>query len=163
MGTHVTVMNQGEEIQTGSPKDLYDAPKTPFLASFIGETNLIKGIYKGKSGELHQIATDLGMIHSSKKTCDFSLEAKVCVSIRTESIQVRKGQEEFDKPSHNVFPTTLTHSTYLGELEQLKLQCQKSKHHIHASVFNAKHREFAIGSRVHCCVDPQYVGVLPPQ
>jgi len=37
----IAVMNQGKLVQVGTPKKVYDNPKTEFVAEFIGKTNLI--------------------------------------------------------------------------------------------------------------------------
>lgn len=38
----IVVINNGEIIQIGKPKEIYHHPATKFVASFIGETNMIK-------------------------------------------------------------------------------------------------------------------------
>ena len=43
MSDLVVVMNQGRVEQVGEPLDVYRHPGSPFVASFIGRTNLIKG------------------------------------------------------------------------------------------------------------------------
>jgi spermidine/putrescine transport system ATP-binding protein len=39
----VAVMNEGEVVQVGTPFEIYESPKTPFVAHFIGETNYLSG------------------------------------------------------------------------------------------------------------------------
>jgi len=39
MSDRIAVMNQGRFEQVGSPRELYHNPMTPFVASFVGETN----------------------------------------------------------------------------------------------------------------------------
>lgn len=46
MSDRVVVMNEGKILQIGNPEDIYNEPKTPFVAEFIGESNIIKGIMK---------------------------------------------------------------------------------------------------------------------
>lgn len=43
MADRILVMHQGMVVQDGSPRDIYDAPATPFVASFIGSMNFISG------------------------------------------------------------------------------------------------------------------------
>jgi len=43
MSDRIAVMNQGRFEQVGSPRDLYHNPATPFVASFVGETNRLQG------------------------------------------------------------------------------------------------------------------------
>ncbi|MGE4571213.1 MAG: ABC transporter ATP-binding protein [Candidatus Izemoplasmatales bacterium] len=44
MSDTVAVMNEGKILQIGSPQDIYNEPKNKFVASFIGESNIIPGI-----------------------------------------------------------------------------------------------------------------------
>ncbi len=43
MSDRIAVMNQGRFEQIGSPRELYHDPATPFVASFVGETNRWSG------------------------------------------------------------------------------------------------------------------------
>ncbi|MFC6488706.1 ABC transporter ATP-binding protein [Nitratireductor sp. GCM10026969] len=43
MSDRVAVMSDGILQQVGAPRDLYDNPATPFVATFVGETNVISG------------------------------------------------------------------------------------------------------------------------
>ncbi|NQX66862.1 ATP-binding cassette domain-containing protein [Paenibacillus alba] len=42
MADRIIVMNHAEVIQIGTPKDIYDRPKTPFVADFIGTMNFMR-------------------------------------------------------------------------------------------------------------------------
>src|SRR6185503_7377398 len=44
MSDRIAVMNRGRIEQVGTPEDLYDRPSTPFVADFIGTTNLLSGM-----------------------------------------------------------------------------------------------------------------------
>lgn len=46
MSDNIAVMNNGRVEQIGSPREIYDKPKTQFVANFIGETNLLDGSQK---------------------------------------------------------------------------------------------------------------------
>lgn len=43
MSDRIAVMNKGIVEQIGSPTEIYNCPKTPFVAGFIGKTNLLEG------------------------------------------------------------------------------------------------------------------------
>src|SRR5918997_5500365 len=42
MSDRVAVMNEGRIEQIGTPREIYDAPATQFVADFIGETNFVR-------------------------------------------------------------------------------------------------------------------------
>src|SRR3974390_3947752 len=39
----IAVMNAGKIEQTGTPEDIYDRPRSEFVARFIGSTHVVKG------------------------------------------------------------------------------------------------------------------------
>lgn len=43
MSDTIAVMNGGKIQQIGSPEDIYNEPKTAFIANFIGESNIVEG------------------------------------------------------------------------------------------------------------------------
>ncbi len=45
MSDTIVVMNDGEIQQMGRPEDIYNAPVNRFVASFIGEANIMRGVY----------------------------------------------------------------------------------------------------------------------
>jgi spermidine/putrescine transport system ATP-binding protein len=50
MADTIAVMNQGKIEQMGSATDLYEAPKTAFVANFLGQCNLIKAKVQSRAG-----------------------------------------------------------------------------------------------------------------
>ena len=48
MSDKIVVMNGGQIQQIGTPEDIYNEPKNAFVADFIGESNIFKGIMTGK-------------------------------------------------------------------------------------------------------------------
>jgi putative spermidine/putrescine transport system ATP-binding protein len=47
MSDRIAVMAEGRIVQIGSPSEVYLHPATPFVAGFLGETNLVPGTYRG--------------------------------------------------------------------------------------------------------------------
>ena len=47
MSDTIVVMNAGKTQQIGCPEDIYNEPKNAFVADFIGESNIFKGIMTG--------------------------------------------------------------------------------------------------------------------
>jgi sulfate/thiosulfate transport system ATP-binding protein len=46
LSDQIVVMDKGRVHQTGSPREIYDVPRTPFVASFVGTANVLKGQVK---------------------------------------------------------------------------------------------------------------------
>ncbi|WP_149562661.1 ABC transporter ATP-binding protein [Streptomyces cacaoi] len=51
MADTVAVMNEGRVEQLGAPWELYEHPRTPFVANFLGTSNLLRGEPVGPGGE----------------------------------------------------------------------------------------------------------------
>lgn len=50
LGDRIAVMNEGRFEQVASPRDVYQAPATEFVAKFIGEVNILPGqLYRGNA------------------------------------------------------------------------------------------------------------------
>lgn len=47
MSDKIVVMNEGKILQIGTPEDIYNEPENRFVASFIGESNIVAGEYLG--------------------------------------------------------------------------------------------------------------------
>jgi sulfate transport system ATP-binding protein len=43
LSQHVVVMHDGKVAQAGTPQEVYDHPATPFVASFVGGANILRG------------------------------------------------------------------------------------------------------------------------
>ena len=52
MADTIAVMNAGVIEQMGAPDELYENPRTTFVANFLGQSNLIEGQIKSRSGDL---------------------------------------------------------------------------------------------------------------
>ena len=48
MSDKIVVMSRGQIQQIGTPEDIYNEPANAFVADFIGESNIFKGIMTGK-------------------------------------------------------------------------------------------------------------------
>src|SRR4051812_4262990 len=55
MSDRIAVMRAGRLEQVASPQDIYRAPATPFVAEFMGTTNLLSGTVAGRDGNVLRI------------------------------------------------------------------------------------------------------------
>ena len=92
----IAVMNMGEVLQIGTPKQIYENPATEFVARFIGETNVFN--LKIATIEGTKIAGEvegLGTMHVEDET-DAQAGEMVLATIRPEKIRI-----SIDKPDTN--------------------------------------------------------------
>ena len=85
MSDRVALMRLGRFVQLGTPEELYERPQTAFAASFIGETNLLRGTAAAVKDD--GVLMDIGGINVP---CDTDLWVSpgedLCLSIRAERL-----------------------------------------------------------------------------
>ncbi|MEI7723133.1 MAG: ABC transporter ATP-binding protein [Actinomycetota bacterium] len=87
MADTIAVMNEGQIEQMGSPADLYDNPKTAFVANFLGQSNLIKGTISGNDGD--SLVADLyGQKVSLPKSRSHATDNSIYAGIRPEKFRI---------------------------------------------------------------------------
>ncbi|MHA7174169.1 ABC transporter ATP-binding protein [Arthrobacter monumenti] len=98
MADTVAVMNAGRVEQMGAPRDLYDLPKTPFVANFLGKSNLVAGTITEDLGDA--VALNAGgnriMVHKTRTT---STAGPVLVGIRPEKLQILHASDAAPGPN----------------------------------------------------------------
>ncbi|MBI1622451.1 ABC transporter ATP-binding protein [Aquamicrobium zhengzhouense] len=62
MSDRIAVMSAGVLQQVGTPRELYDNPATPFVATFVGETNAIAGKVTDVADGVASVDTVLGLL-----------------------------------------------------------------------------------------------------
>ncbi len=90
LSDRIAVMNQGKIEQVGTPRQIYEQPQTPFVADFIGDTNLFSGEITHVESSSIQIQTKTGLkitVARSQET-PTELSQAVVVSVRPEKIQL---------------------------------------------------------------------------
>lgn len=97
MSDRIVVMKDGEFIQIGTPNEVYDFPKTSFVAEFVGNANIIRGIAVGQDEKTIQIKLDQTedafiSVKRLEKDC-VHMGDRVAIAVRSESIllQTEKG------------------------------------------------------------------------
>ena len=89
MADTIAVMNEGEIEQMGTPADLYDNPKTAFVANFLGQSNLIKGTISGTDGD-NQVVDLFGQKISLPKNRSHAVNNSIFAGIRPEKFRISR-------------------------------------------------------------------------
>ena len=88
MSDRIAIMNGGNLEQIGTPDEIYEKPKTKFVAGFIGESNILEGVVtKIENGRL-EIAAECGNIQTYDE--GFKVNETLYVSIRPENMKYSK-------------------------------------------------------------------------
>jgi putrescine transport system ATP-binding protein len=114
LSTRIGVMNHGEIIQVGTPKDIYEYPNTKFVAEFIGNVNMFEGrLVEDEPDHVRIQIAELGATIFVDHGVSSAPEAVVWVAIRPEKINV-----SVDRPdqTENVLAGTVKEIAYLGDM-----------------------------------------------
>ena len=117
MSDQVVVMRAGRIEQSGTPGDIYNLPRTAFVADFVGSANLITGQLRPDlaTDRLIAMQTEGGEIIHGMRYGRATGDA-VTFSLRTVHLQVSP-----DRPAGlvNVWPVIVRRAVFLGDLTQL--------------------------------------------
>ncbi|MEU9991523.1 ABC transporter ATP-binding protein [Streptomyces sp. NPDC048045] len=92
MSDRIAVLDRGRIAQVGTPAEIYERPATPFVASFVGTSNLVEG-----------------------EAAHRMLGAPGTYTIRPEKIRVLKESAGAQEPEHATATGTVAEVVYLGE------------------------------------------------
>lgn len=84
MSDRIAIINDGIIEQLDEPMAIYESPKTRFVASFIGESNIFDGVVKTVRGDTLEVETPAGTI--SVMGSDFKEGENIHVSVRPENL-----------------------------------------------------------------------------
>ena len=119
MSDDIVVMNHGIIEQKGSPEDVYRSPRSHFVASFLGQSNLLPGVVKSLAGDSAQIALANGSVLSAAAPPNLEAGSKVTVVIRAQRVGVGKIAAAGDNRLTGRIVTT----SYLGGSAVYMIDC----------------------------------------
>lgn len=114
MSDRIAVINKGCVEQIGSVAEIYYQPATRFVASFIGETNIVGAKVLSRDGDFSFCEAEGGLrvrvSHNARIT-----DSDVLLSLRPEKVRLFR-----DKPTgENVFPATISVEIFKGAVDEL--------------------------------------------
>lgn len=118
MADRVAVMDKGHIVQIGTPTDLYSNPSSPFIANFVGTSNILKGTIEGEENGLTVVKGEGFLLRSANKV----QKKEVDVIIRPEHVMVEAADSVIDHTQTNVIEGKVIMSTYLGSIVRYDVQ-----------------------------------------
>jgi spermidine/putrescine transport system ATP-binding protein len=104
MSDRVAVMSQGHVEQVGQSADIYNHPETPFVASFVGENNLLGGRVAAADGKEAVVDTAFGRL-AGLNPRGLAAGEEAYLFVRPERLRLNPGAAE-----------NRIHSRVLGEM-----------------------------------------------
>ena len=98
MSDRIAVMKGGRIEQMGTPDEIYNHPKTSYVATFVGNANILHGVVESVQGETavvkignDKVAVDLGTDQQNAGTGRYPAAGeKVTLAVRSENVQLEE-------------------------------------------------------------------------
>jgi spermidine/putrescine transport system ATP-binding protein len=90
MSDRIAVMDGGRVAQLGTPAEIYENPRTSFVAGFIGESNLFDGVARRLSGEAWVLVSPRGTSYRLPYHPSVREGGQVRIAVRPEWMDVLK-------------------------------------------------------------------------
>jgi len=175
LSDRIAVMNKGVVEQIGTPQEIYEYPRTPFVAQFIGSINSLDAEIKESKPEAITVTGASKRPWTVKPSRDGSRPLgqgpagmQVKLMIRPEKLKVLKSQPG---PEQNSVEGVLKEILYLGPVTQYLVQLKDGQLPnmivTQPNTAVTARKSFALGEKVHVAWAPEdcllmgSAGVLP--
>jgi len=123
MAVTVAVMNHGRIEQMGSPAELYELPRTAFVANFLGQSNLAAGTVTEGPSSGGLLGVDVAgtriLVPAARAV---RTDGAVLVGARPEKMRILVG-DQAPGPDENVLgPGTVTDVSFMGVSTQYQVE-----------------------------------------
>jgi spermidine/putrescine transport system ATP-binding protein len=116
LSDRVAVMEKGEIIQLGTPREVYEKPRSRFVAEFIGQSNFSEGQVVRADPLGVEIEMESGLTLRVSADPPVSTGSQVVLQIRAERVHVHRQKPP---PSNGyIFPGTVERAIYVGNTIQ---------------------------------------------
>lgn len=122
MADTVAVMNKGKIEQMGAPRDLYELPRTAFVANFLGKSNLMPGTVTEDLGDA--VAVNVAghrLVMPKERTV--AHHGAAVVGVRPEKMRVMDVTDEYSA-SANMLTGTVLDASFTGVSTEYLVEVQ---------------------------------------
>ncbi|HKX74478.1 MAG TPA: ABC transporter ATP-binding protein [Acidimicrobiia bacterium] len=152
MADTIAVMHGGRIERMGGPTEIYEDPRTAFVAGFLGASNLMGGSLQGTTMALAAGAT----IHLTNGAAA-GRSGPVQVGVRPEKIRLHPPGDETAPP--NRLPGKVTDASFIGVSTHYLVDTPEVGE-VSVMVQNLDDRRFALGEEVVVAWEPEHTFVL---
>ena len=148
MSDRIAVMQDGRFEQVASPREIYDHPKTRFVAGFIGQTNMLPGTVESVHEGGMVISCCGTRIPARKAEFDAKSGDNICLALRTERLRFAP-----EKAGECCVEGVLTDRRYAGGAMRATIRLSGGQE-VLALCGAAEHARGEIGERVFLSWNP---------
>ena len=163
MSDTIAVMNHGRFEQIGTPDEIYNHPKTSYVAMFVGNANILTGVVEsvdpertdGASDQI-TVRTDAGKVKVSMNNVNITAEPdkgylpqkgeKVTIAVRSENIRFEENNDCYGLNAEVI------EKTFAGGQLRVVLKTSEGQE-IVASRYGID-TNVSVGEKVRCCFLP---------
>ena len=110
----IAVMHLGSVIQVGTPEEIFERPKTTFVAEFIGRTNILRGRWQGSGGVL--LGQGMVVQVTGKERCQQGQAVSFCLRPHSISLLGSAAEaERWKQKGYNLFSGVVQRRIYFGD------------------------------------------------
>lgn len=126
LSSRIAVMNQGSVLQVGTPSEIYEFPRSRFVADFIGTTNFLAGaVVRSEPGLITIHAEELGVDVQVDDVSRVTVGQRVWLAVRPEKLWLSK--EPPAGPAVNQVPGVVWELGYLGNRSTYQIKTDRGK------------------------------------
>ncbi len=170
LSDRIAIMNQGKIEQVGRPEEIYENPRSTFVANFIGMMNSFPGIIQSENEKEFsiKISGKENLFHSQKyhndpdATPSFKTGDQVNYMVRPENIEIFSSRST---KNINTITGSIKEILYKGQLTEIVVEpSEATLPPIHVTKPNGNHIlqqfNFSVGSKLKIAWDPCHAFVL---
>lgn len=146
MSDRIAVMKKGHFEQIASPNEIYNNPRTSYVASFVGSANILSGTVDFAEDNVAEITTDYGKCKVNCGNYTVAPQQKVNMAVRSENILIHGSDFE------GGLSAVVAEVTFVGNMLKTVLKLSNG-----AEVVSSKHgitADYSAGESVKFTFDP---------
>lgn len=133
MADRIAIMDKGEVMQVATPAEVYEAPASRFVASFVGNVNIFEGKVIERTAQGARLAGANGVQILVENAGDAVAGAEVAFAIRPEKIKVSSNRPA---DAANAMEGLVYDIAYLGDMTVYHVKLDNGQI-VRASAMNA--------------------------
>jgi len=161
LSTRIAVMSKGNVVQVGTPKEIYENPKSQEVADFVGTSNFFRAQVIEEVGDWVRVRTEEGFLLrvGGQEGVSLDIGSNLLLNIRPESLQIFYPHEI---PSdENRIEGIVKTSAYLGSLVQYEVEVTKGKR-VKVNLVNPRKKALLKeGEKVSLTFSPEDIVAIP--
>ena len=153
----IAVLDKGRMVQVGTPEEIFDHPRTRFVAEFVGKTNILSGRLDGGNRMSLGNGLEIGVTHGA----DFKSQGEAFVCLRPHNmllINEEAKARELQRQGFNLFAGLVRRRTYFGDAADYTIELPS--HALSLRVIAPPSQNYDRGQKIYALAHPDHCIVI---